>query len=208
MYGFNTPTFYMIPKINKNQEEPPGRPIVSAIRGPLERVRKYIDSLINDLVSIVPSYVRDMGNVLNKNMNLTFPGDVLLVGIDVESLYTSIPHEWGISAVYTFLEKLFPTMGAQNEFVIELLEIALKNNFFQFVGLNYQQIQGTSMGAPWAPSYACLHLGCWEEEVVYASTMYLGHARTWLRYINNVLVIWEGSRADLTAFMEELGHNT
>lgn len=54
---FNKPTFYIIPKIHKNKESPLGRPIVSAIRGPLERVGKYIDSLIKDIVKSPTSYV-------------------------------------------------------------------------------------------------------------------------------------------------------
>lgn len=68
----------------------------------------------------------------------------------------------------------------------------LEHNCFQFLGVNYQQIRGTSMGAPWAPSYACLHLGLWEDEVVYASSMYLSHCRLWLRYMDDVIMIWGG----------------
>lgn len=71
------------------------------------------------MVITLPSYVRDTGDVLNKIENLAFTGEVLLVGIDVEALYTSIPHEWSILAMF-FLEKNYPTMGAQNEFVIKL----------------------------------------------------------------------------------------
>lgn len=56
---------------------------------------------------------------------MIFPGEIILVGIDVESLYTSIPHEWGIAVVFHFLDARFPALGAQNEFVIELLELAL-----------------------------------------------------------------------------------
>lgn len=125
-------------------------------------------------------------------MDLVLPAGALLVNIDVEALYTSILHEWGISAVY-FLDKYFPEMRAQNEFIIELLELALKHNFFQFSGVNYQQLCGTSMGAPWAPAYACLHLGWWEEEVVYTLSMYLNHACVWLRYIKDVLMVWSGT---------------
>lgn len=95
-------------------ENLPGRPIVSAIKGPLERLGKYIDCLIRELVVLLPSYVWDTGDVLNKILNLHVPQEALLVGIDVESLYTSIPHEWGTLAVYHFLDQKFPNMGAQN----------------------------------------------------------------------------------------------
>lgn len=46
---FNTPTFYTIPKLHKTITNPPGRPIVSAIKGPLERIGKYTDALIKTI---------------------------------------------------------------------------------------------------------------------------------------------------------------
>lgn len=52
------------------------------------------------------------------------------------------------------MDSSYPTLGAQNKFIIELLELALKNNSFQFTGFYYQQIRGTAMGAPWALTYA------------------------------------------------------
>lgn len=156
------PTFYIIPKIHKHRENPPGRPIVSAITSSLERVGKYIDCLIKDLVESLLSYVCDTGDVLNKILNLAFTDEVLLVGIDMEALYT-IPHKWGILAVHHFLDQQFSNRGAQNKFIIEFQEMALRHNFFQFAGHHYQQLRGTSMGAPWAPTYACLHLRWCEE---------------------------------------------
>lgn len=47
----------------------------------------------------------------------------------------------------------------------------------------------------------------WEEELVYPSPMNLGHSRLWLRYIDDVLMIWEGSEQDLLQFMNELNTN-
>lgn len=85
-----------------------------------------------------------------------------MVVINIESLYKSIPHEWGLRGVMHFLEQKFPELGAHIEFVVETLEFMLENNCFQFLGVNYKQPRGTSMRAPWAPSYACLHLGPWE----------------------------------------------
>lgn len=53
------------------------------------------------------------------------------------------------------------------------------------------------MVALWAPVYACLHLGWWEESSVYCSLMYLCHVCFWLKYIDNVLVIWDGTADEL-----------
>lgn len=156
---FNTPIFYIIPKLHKSLTNPPGRPIVSATKGPLERIGKYTDALIKELVYELPSYVCDTRDVLKAIQRVHCPTGSLLGGIDVESLYTSIPHSYGLRAVAHFLEKKYPALAAQNEFIIELLEFMPTNNCFQFLGSYFQQKRGTSMGSPWAPSYACLHLG-------------------------------------------------
>lgn len=89
---FNTPTFYIIPKLHKSLHNPPGRPIVSAVNGPLEKTGKSIDALIKELVHDLPSYVQDTRDVLLQLDAMVLPEGSLMVGIDVESLYTSIPH--------------------------------------------------------------------------------------------------------------------
>lgn len=81
-------------------------------------------------------------------------------------------------------------MALQNEFIVELLDFAPTHNCFQFSGTNYQQVSSTSMGAPWAPAYAGLHLGWWEEWEVFSLSIYLCHVNLWIRYIDNILVIW------------------
>lgn len=78
-----------------------------------------------------------------------------------------------------------------------MLEFMLTNNCFQFMGSNYRQKRGTSMGARWAPAYACLHLGLWEEKNVFRFSM----------YIDEVLMVWAGSVEDLDQFINELNEN-
>lgn len=128
-----------------------------------------------------------------------------MVGVDVESLNTSIPHVWEISTVEVFLDKYYP------EFLIDILTFTLtftlENNYFQFLSKYYKQIEDTSMGAPWTPAYACLHLGLWEEEVVYTSPMYLHHVHMWRRYIDDVLVVWKGDVESPHKFIDTLNNN-
>lgn len=66
---FNIPTFYTIPKLHKSITRPPGRPIVSAIKGPLERIGKFVDALIKDLVCELPSFVHALKKLdVKRNM--------------------------------------------------------------------------------------------------------------------------------------------
>lgn len=63
-------------------------------------------------------------------------------------------------------------MAHQNEIILHVLNFLLHNNFFEFSDVNYQQVSGTSMGAPWVPSYAYLHLRMWEKLEVYRSNAF------------------------------------
>lgn len=163
--------------------------------------------MIKELVNELPSFIQETRDVLRKIDGIRVPPDAILVGIDVESLYTSIPHKWGIKAVQYFLDSKFFQLAAQNEFIVDLLQFMLDNNCFQFLGQYYRQIRGTSMGAPWAPACACLHLGLWELECVYPSSLHLSHCLLWLRYIDDVIMIWGGTPLELTSFIEELNNN-
>lgn len=71
----------------------------------------------------------------------------------------------------------------------------------------YHQLRGTSIGAPWAPAYACLHLGRWEQSEVYVSSLYLRHVQLWIRYIDDVLLIWGWTKEELHQFISELNVN-
>lgn len=81
------------------------------------------------MVNELKSFVQDTRHVLAKVADLRITEKAWLVSIDVESLYTSIPHNWGMAAVKGFLEKRLPNFGPQNAFLVELLEFALNNNF-------------------------------------------------------------------------------
>lgn len=82
-----------------------------------------------------------------------------------------------------------------NLFILKLLEFILKHNVFLFDGALLLQVQGVAMGTSCAPFYANLHLGGWKRELFSDEELagYLGHALVWLRYIDNICIIWDAS---------------
>lgn len=63
------------------------------------------------------------------------------------------------------------------------------------------------MWAAWEPTYACLQLGLWEEEGVFTSLMYQDHVHMWLRYIDDVLLLWRGDLENLHNIIGQLNDN-
>lgn len=60
-----TQRFYHQPKIHKSLVNPPGRPIVSGIDGPTDTLSKLADSWLQDVVTRLPSYIKDSTHVLH-----------------------------------------------------------------------------------------------------------------------------------------------
>lgn len=87
------PTIYMIPKIHKSLQNPPGRPIVSALGSLLEPLSKFLDVFLRPFVIKINSYVQDSTHI---NILQDFPhyhDQLLLVTLDINSLYTNIPQK-------------------------------------------------------------------------------------------------------------------
>ena len=153
------PIFYSIPKIHKNKQNPPGRPIISGIGSITENTSRFVDFFLMPHVMSLPSYVKDTIDLLRKLDGLTISKDALFVTIDVEALYSSIPHDKGLKTVGTFLMEIDHREWKFQRLIISFLSFILKHNFFSFHGSYYLQVQGVAMGTCCAPAYANLYLG-------------------------------------------------
>ncbi|XP_077339255.1 uncharacterized protein LOC143983433 [Lithobates pipiens] len=196
------PTFYSLPKIHKCQSRPPGRPIVSGRGGIAENLSKVIDSYLQPFVTCMPSYVKDTTHLLQTIENYTLTDKSILVAIDVEALYSSIPHNCGVEAIRNLLQTSGKYACEVNEFIVNGLNYILHHNFFLFNNSHYLQVQGVAMGTCCAPAYANLYLGEWEKSLLGDEGLvgYTRHIAMWRRYIDDVLIIWEGSETALLEF--------
>ncbi|OCT98704.1 hypothetical protein XELAEV_18010935mg, partial [Xenopus laevis] len=64
------------------------------------------------------------------------------------------------------------------------------------------------MGTRFAPSYANLFMGMWEQNNILPKLNKNMGLITWKRYIDDCLFIWKGSEKELTTFLEGLNNNS
>ena len=57
--------FYLLPKVHKNLDKPPGRPIVSGNGTPTERISQYVDEHIKPFAPKIDSYIKDTSHFLS-----------------------------------------------------------------------------------------------------------------------------------------------
>ena len=198
--------FYMLPKIHKPLEkwpvpnQPPGRPIISDCSSESYGVSEYIDHFLQPLASKHDSYLKDTTDFLNKLKQVKINKDSLIVTMDVESMYTNIDHESGLKAVKKAFEEN-PDPRRPDQQILDLLELSLKNNDFQFNGDTFLQIKGTAMGKRYAPSYANLFMAYFETEAM--KKCYL-KPTVYYRFLDDIFSVWDHGRENLETFLEIL----
>ena len=196
--GDRTPIFYTLPKVHKEYNVvPPGRPIVSSVNGPTERISQLFYIILQPYAQSGASFILDTGDFLNKIKNLDVTQNDWIFVIDVTSLYTNIPHHGGIRVVSEQIQdrKGFPS----NENILKMLSLVLKCNCFRFYNEFFLQINGTAMGTRVAPTYAIMYMNWFEETFIYS---YHKKPRIWFRFIHDVWGIFRGTEPELKTFIE------
>ena len=80
-----------------------------------------------------------------------FPDVAILVTIDVVGLCPNIPHDEGLEALRRTLNKR-PNPVIPTDHIVDLAELVLKNNNFEFDGSHFLQKRGTAIGTRMAPA--------------------------------------------------------
>ncbi|XP_054871029.1 uncharacterized protein LOC118470507 isoform X2 [Amphiprion ocellaris] len=198
-------TFYLLPKIHKNLHSPPGRPIINGIDTITEPASQYIDFVIKPLTMSLKAYLQDTTHILKDLQEMQQAPNAILATMDVESLYSNIDHQEGLEALEHFLQKRSNTETPPTQFVVSLTQWSLNNNIFLFQDRLYQQTKGTAMGASYAPNYAGLFLGLWEERYVHSTeNPFKQLIKYYGRYIDDLFFIFTGTTEQLQEFHQYL----
>ena len=195
-----TPRLYFLPKVHK--KEIPGRPVVSSIDCPTAKISKFIDHHLQPIVQKIPSYIKDTTDFLNKINNIVNVHDQsIFVSLDVKSLYTNIPNSEGIAAVKRAFDN-YSNKLVSTKVIVTFLSLILTLNNFSFNSKHYLQRKGCAMGTSCAPAYANIFMADFESKYIYP--LIKNKAITYLRYIDDIFMIWTASMDELQNFIQVL----
>ena len=199
----------MLPKIHKPGN--PGRPIVNSIGSITEKISAFVDSHLRQYTHShlrqytprIPSYIKDATHFINIMKNIQLDPEDLLVTIDVSSLNTNIPHNEGIAAINRMMEET-GTDTLLRMFISNPSPPSADKNFFNFNGQLFEQTQGTAMGTRMAPNYAIIFMHYLETNFL---SNYPKQLKTWLRFIDDIFMIWQYGRMELDKFLNALNNH-
>ena len=178
----NLPYFHALPKLHKN---PMGlRPIISACNSVFEGLSKWIDFQLRPIVTQTKTFLKDSDQILDIINNSQIQPTDIIFTVDVVSLYTTIPLDIALNRAIPYFTNTHPF----GEYIIQGLELIMKNNYFEFGNSTWLQLVGTAMGTPCAPLFAILYVSYFEETLIIPT--FKNNLIHFYRYIDDVFGIW------------------
>ena len=158
---------YGLPKTHK--ENLSMRPILSATGTYNYELAKWLDEKLKPL-SINRFTITDTFAFATEIKETKLNEEDILVSFDVSSLFTNVPLDETITilAKKAFTENWFNEtydLNIKESDLVTLLQLATKDQLFQFEGNLYQQIDGVAMGSPLGPLMANAFLCSLEEKL-------------------------------------------
>lgn len=123
--------------------------------------------------------------------------------MDVNLLYTSIVQEDVIMGVATALHE--KTDLKQEQYILDGLKMAMECNYFWYDKKYFIQTKAVAMGVQYAPSVANLLMNLWEDEYIYNEKY--PEIKLYRRYIDNLVILWDGTVEKFQQFLLELNNN-
>jgi hypothetical protein len=167
----------------------------------------FVDVHTKHLVPELPAYLQDTPDLLRQFETLkesNFPRGSFPVSIDVVGINTYIPHKDGMKCMEEALEGR-KDKTVKTSLLVSLPDHVLKQNIFEFDGELYLQKLGTAIGTRLALTYANLFMAMIDKQIKECA---IGRDFNWVffykRFINDIFVIWTGTKESFLGFMEKI----
>ena len=192
--------FYLLPKIHKPQDKwpqphsmPEGRPIVSDTGSESYNISAYIDHIIRPISVQHDTFIKDTYHFVSKIRGHKIPAGAFLVTGDITSLYTNMNINRILDTTKQALLR-HPDTKRPDKYILQLLELTLRNNDFTFNNEHFLQICGTAMGKCYAPALADIYLYDFDH---IAQNGFQIIPQLFSRFLDDIFFIWTGTEIQL-----------
>lgn len=228
-HKYRNASFYVLPKLHKSKliteacktmnsnyinlgympKDLKSRPIVNSINVPTSRLSHFFDTFLKPIVSLNTGYIKDSFDFLNKLPKIVSDNSVF-ISIDVVSLYTIIPNDFGLEAIHYFYNKYKHVLrDIPIQFVLEGISLVLQNNTFSYGNNYYKQLVGVAMGTKMAPCYANIVMAYVEKilfdkcQVFFTTEQITLLKENYWRFLDDCLIVWDTNKlGDYRIFTE------
>ena len=186
------PQFYGTPKVHKPGHKT--RPVVSCVNSIPEIFSKYVNYQLQKVVNKwLPTVLRDSDHLreeLVKKFPNGLPPGAKLFSLDAVSMYSNIDTDHGLQTISDWYNTycLHLDWDPPVPFILEALQLIMKNNIFQFGDTTWRQLRGTAMGTSTAVNYANLYVGFLEISGLY--NKFTNNLLFYKRFIDDGFGIW------------------
>ena len=198
---------YGLPKIHKNKETPPLRPIISMSGTVTHDIAQYLNKVIrpylnsNYIINSSDQFLAEIQDIIVQN------GESI-ASLDVESLFTNVPvqetTEIIIKNVYHHETKPAPNLPEAH--ARKLLSICTTSTPFECNGTIYKQIDGVSMGSPLGPTYADFYMSNLENNLMNQHNR-VSNPKFYRRYVDDIFAIFKKPN-HISLFKQRLSRNS
>lgn len=169
------PRLYGLLKVHKSDifEDIPIRPVVAFTNSPVYNLTKWLNLLLKEVLDNYFTFTVRNSIELSKKLKerVLHPREILL-SLDVTSLFTNVPRTEVLQILDGFLISINYHPGKKIE-LLRLVDVCLKQSFFQYNNKLYDQPSGLAMGSPISPILADLFMHHFESTYIMSNNPFV-----------------------------------
>jgi hypothetical protein len=134
--------------IKLHKDKNPIRPVVNMRSSPSYKLSGFVTKCLGNLLGLPFSFnVKNSPQLIHDLTDLRFEPQYRLCSFDISNMYTNIPTEVLPSILLSIMEAQSVDTGYIRH-ILSLVQIVLRQNYFQHEKELFQQKEGLAMGAP------------------------------------------------------------
>jgi len=191
--GSTPARLYGLPKVHKNEKNPPYRPVLSMINSYPAKLSQYLDNILKPFIP-TDRTCRDSFEFKEKLVSKSFPSTCHCVSYDVKSLFTNIP----VKETINYIMEILPNndLPLNKTALKKLLNLACSNILFSFQNKCYTQDDGMCMGSSLGPTMAAFALDMIERNFDNTPLFYS-------RYVDDIFAVFN-SKEESISFLDHI----